>query len=168
MAQLTRGDEKNGKAVPARQEDPSWDPFRLMREMLRWDPFGVPVVGALAAGAFVPHFEMTERDDAYVFTADLPGVKEEDLEISLTGDRLTISGHREQEHTETRGRTLTSERTFGSFTRSFTLPAGTDREQIRAEIHNGVLDLTIPKRAEAQPKKITVTKHEGRGSKGKA
>ena len=42
------------------------------------------------------------------------------------------------------------------------------REQIRAEIHNGVLDLTIPKRAEAQPKKITVTKHEGRGSKGKA
>lgn len=169
MANLTRTNEKNGKTSPAQVDETAWDPFRVMREVLRWDPFRLPVVGALTAGGFTPRFELTEREDAYVVTADLPGVKEEDVEISLTGDRLTISGHRESEHTEVQARTLTSERSFGQFTRSFTLPAGTDREDIRAETHNGVLTLTIAKSADAQPKRIAITKSEGRGgSKGKS
>jgi HSP20 family protein len=168
MANLTRGNLENGKASPARRDEAAWDPFSLMREMLRWDPFRGPVVGALAGG-FEPRFEMAETEDAYVFTADLPGVEEEDVEISLTGDRLTISGHREQEHTETRARTVTSERSFGHFTRTFTLPAGTDRENISADVRNGVLNLTIPKRPENQPRRIAIKKGEGRGrSKGKA
>lgn len=166
MANLARGNEVNGKASPQADEG-VWDPFRVMREMLRWDPFRAPVVGAFAGG-FAPRFEMTESEDAYGLTADLPGVKEEDVHIALTGDRITISGHREQEHTD--GRTLTSERSFGQFTRTFTLPPGTDRDEIRAEVHNGVLNLTIPKRPENQPRRIAITKHaEGRGgSKGKA
>jgi HSP20 family protein len=167
MANLARGNEENGKGSLAQREEEAWDPFRMMREMLRWDPFRAPVVGALSGG-FVPRFEMTESEDAYVLTADMPGVKEEDVEIALTGDRLTISGHREQERTD--AKTLTSERAFGQFTRSFTLPAGTDRDEIRAEVQNGVLHLTIPKRPEHQSRRIAITKHsEGRGgSKGKA
>src|SRR5438067_13730413 len=79
-----------------------WDPFRMMREMLRWDPFRemTPYTGGgLQEGGlgFVPQFEVKETKDAYIFKADLPGVKEEDLDISLTGNRLTVSGKREAE-----------------------------------------------------------------------
>jgi HSP20 family protein len=163
MANLTRSSEKNGDAPVARREQSAWDPFRLMREMLVWDPFRASA--ALPwSGAFVPTFEMTESEDGYVLRADLPGVKEEDVEISLIGNRLTISGHREHERTETREHTHTSERSFGRFTRTFTLPAGTDPEQINAEIENGVLNVTIAKRPEHQPRRIAVGKRsEGRG-----
>lgn len=170
MANLTRANEPNGKTSPEQRDEVAWDPFRLMREMLRWDPFRAPSSGGAFPGGFVPTFEMTESEDAFVFKADLPGVKEEDVEISLTGDRLTIAGHREQEHTETRARTVTSERSFGHFTRSFTLPPGTDREHIHADIRNGVLEVLIAKRPEAQPKRIAIAKHGGArsGPKGKA
>jgi HSP20 family protein len=169
MANLTRRNEENGQVSSAQRDQTGWDPFRLMREMLGWDPFRVAGGGSLTGG-FAPRFEMTENEDAYVFRADLPGVKEEDVEISLIGTRLTISGHREQEHEEARGRTHTSERSFGSFTRSFTLPTGTDLEHIDAEMDNGVLSLTIAKRPEEQRKRIAVTKRgEGRsGHKGRS
>jgi HSP20 family protein len=143
------------------QRDPAlWNPFRMMRELLGWDPFRVPAGGPWAGG-FSPRFEMTENEDGFELRADLPGVKEEDIEISLHGDILTISGHREQEHTETRGQIHASERSFGSFSRSFTLPAGADREQIEAEIENGVLYLTLAKRRELQAKRIAVSKRVG-------
>jgi HSP20 family protein len=168
MANLVRRNEENGEGSAAQRDETAWDPFRLMREMIRWDPFRLPAVGPWTGG-FAPRFELTESGDAYVLRADLPGVKEEDVEIFLTGNRLTISGHREQEHGETRGHTHTSERSFGSFTRSFTLPTGTDPEHIDAEMDNGVLSLTIAKRPEAQRKRIAVTKRaEGRsGHKAK-
>lgn len=169
MANLTRRNEENGEASPAQGDPAAWDPFRLMREMLRWDPFrGPPAVGPWTGG-FAPSFEMTESEDAYVLKADLPGVKEEDVEISLTGNRLTISGHREQEHVEARGHTHTSERSFGRFTRTFTLPTGTDPEHIDAAMESGVLSLTIAKRPEDQRRRIPLTKRaEGRsGHKGK-
>jgi HSP20 family protein len=168
MANLTRRNEENGQLSSAQREQTGWDPFRLMREMLGWDPFNVAAVSPWI-GAFAPSFEMTEKEDAYVLRADLPGVKEEDVEIYLAGNRLTISGHREQERSEERGQTHTSERSFGSFTRSFTLPTGADPEHINAEIDNGVLSVTIAKRPEEQRKRIAVTRRvEGRsGHKGK-
>ena len=78
---------------------------------------------------------MKETKDAYVFRADLPGVKDEDLEISLTGNRLTVSGHREQEKREQSETYYATERAYGSFSRTFTLPDGTDARarQRRAE-----------------------------------
>jgi HSP20 family protein len=169
MANLTRRNEENGEASLTRREQTAWDPFRLMREMLLWDPFRASAAGPWTGG-FSPSFEMTESEDAFVLRADLPGVKEEDVEISLAGNRLTISGHREQEHTETRGHTHTSERAFGSFTRSFTLPTGTDTEQVGADMENGVLTLTIAKRAENQRKRIALNKRGGGqgGHKGKS
>jgi HSP20 family protein len=136
-----------------------WDPFQVMRDVLRWDPFRD--VGLAPAGdyrAFTPNFDVKETKEGYVFRADLPGIEDKNLDISLTGNLLTVSGHREAEkHNE--GETYyASERTYGSFSRAFTLPEGTDPERVTADLKNGVLVLTIPKKPEVQPKKISVGK----------
>ena len=89
-----------------------------------------------------------------------------DLEIALTGNRLTISGKREQEKHEQGDTYYASERSYGSFSRAFTLPDGTDGENVKAELKNGVLEVVVPKKPEVQPRKITIGKEEA--SKAKA
>ncbi len=108
------------------------------------------------AWAFTPAFEVKETKDAYIFKADLPGVKEGDLDITLTGDRLTISGKRETEKHEDADRFYAYERSFGSFSRVFTLPEGVDPDSCHAELKEGVLTLRLSKRPEVQPRRITV------------
>jgi HSP20 family protein len=127
-----------------------------MREMLRFDPFREMVPWAGQATEFNPQFDVRETADAYVFRADLPGVEEKDLDISLTGNRLTVSGKREYEQRNENDTYYTCERSFGSFTRSFTLPEGVDPEHVQADVKNGVLTLHLPKRPEMQPKKIEI------------
>ena len=83
-----------------------------MRDVLRWDPFReLEAAAAGDYGLFAPSFDVKENKEGYVFRADLPGVHEDDLEISLTGNRLTISGKREQEKARP-GRDLLRQRTF--------------------------------------------------------
>src|SRR5688572_11777618 len=87
------------------QRNREWDPFQRMQEMMNWDPFEVMnqwLTGGGREGAltFVPSFEVKETQDAFIFKADLPGVDEKDLEITLTGDRITVSGKRESERRE--------------------------------------------------------------------
>jgi HSP20 family protein len=138
----------------------AWDPFRIMREVLGWDPFheAEPLQAATTPRSFSPRFDVKETKDAYVFRADLPGVKQESLDISLTGNRLSVSGHREQERREQNDTYYATECSYGSFTRSFTLPEGVDAENVRADLKEGVLELTVPKKPEVQPKRITVGK----------
>lgn len=142
------------------------DPFEQMRELMNLDPF--EQVGRLLSGreqqgwGFVPAFEVKETKDSYIFKADMPGVKDEDLDISLTGDRITISGKRETEKQEDSDRFYAYERSFGSFTRSFTLPEGVDAEHCSAELKDGVLNLRLPKLPEVQPKRIPVGGTEGK------
>jgi HSP20 family protein len=145
--------------MPARQLTREWDPFRAMRDLLRWEPFGVttPSFQSFESAVFSPDFEVKETKEAFVFTADVPGVKEGDLDIRLTQNRLSISGKRESEKTEKGDQFYATERSYGSFTRSFTLPEGVQAEKIGAELKGGVLTLMIPKKPEAQPKKIDVT-----------
>jgi HSP20 family protein len=107
-------------------------------------------------GAFAPAFEVKETDNAYVFKADLPGVNEKDLEVTLTGDRLTISGKRETEEQKKGETYYVYERNYGAFTRTFTLPDGVDAMHIAADAKDGVLTVMLPKAPEAQPKKIAV------------
>ena len=146
----------------------AWDPFRVMRDVLRWDPFReLEAAAASDYGLFVPSFDVKENKEGYVFRADLPGVREDDLEISLTGNRLTISGKREQEKREQGETYYATERSYGSFSRAFTLPDGTDGDNVKAELKNGVLQVTVPKKPEVQPKRITIGKDEG-VSKAKA
>ena len=157
MANIVRRNE--GSSVVPRTGG-LWDPFDVMREMLSFDPFrGLFPTGAMPqmpAQAFVPQFEVRETKDAYVFKADLPGVREEDLEITLAQNRLTISGKRESEHREEQDRYYAVERSYGSFTRTFTLPTDIDESRVDAELKEGVLTLRAPKSPEQQPKKVQV------------
>ena len=137
-----------------------WNPMRAMREMLRWDPFRemAPMFPMAAFEGFEwnPSFDVTETKDGYVFKADVPGVKKEDLEISTTGNRLQISGKRESELEKKTDTVYTYERQYGTFTRSFTLPAGADIDHAKSDLKDGVLTLVVPKLAEAQSKKIPI------------
>lgn len=162
MANLIR---RNQNQEPATSGAGTWDPFRLMRDMLRWDPYREldTAFGSTERG-FAPTFEVSETKDAYVFRADMPGVKESDLEISLTGNRLSISGHREQERHEQGDTFYASERSYGSFTRSFTLPEGIDGDNVSADLKAGVLTLSVPKKPEVQPRKVSVNAGGDKGS----
>lgn len=141
-------------AAPVARE---WEPFRALREIFRWDPFAEMMPSALAEpSAFAPAFEVKETKDAFVFKADLPGVKESDLDVRLTQNRLSVAGKRESEKSEKSDTYYTYERSFGSFSRTFTLPEGVDADQIKASMKDGVLTIELPKRPELQPKKVAV------------
>lgn len=134
---------------------PSIEPFGLMRNLLRWDPFGNIEFPEIQS-AFLPTFDIKETSKGYVFMADMPGVRQENLDINLTGNRLTISGKREAEERKEGESFFATERSFGSFSRTFSLPEGVDPNGVSAELKNGVLTLTVPKVPEVQPKKITI------------
>ena len=142
----------------ARRIARDWDPFRAMRDILRFDPFTelAPAWPELEGAAFAPAFDVKETKDAFIFKADLPGVKESDLDVKIAQNRLTVSGKRESEKTEKGDTFYTYERSYGSFSRTFTLPEGVDADRIKADLKEGVLSIEAPKRPEARPKKISV------------
>lgn len=148
-------EKKNGGP----QHTTEWDPLRAMREMFRWDPFRAmaPMLTAMPGTLeWQPSFDVTETVDAYVFKADIPGVKKDDLEITATGNRIEISGKRDVE-TETKHEKLYAyERQFGTFSRTFTLPDGVDIAHARSELKDGVLTLAIPKLIGAYATKIPI------------
>lgn len=136
------------------------DPYRTLRSLLNWDPFQemAPrmLLGDEGRLAFAPAFDVKETKDAYEFKADLPGFREQDVDINVSGNRLTISGKREAEQVDESETYFCSEREYGAFTRSFTLPEGVNAEQVEADMRNGVLEVHVPKAAEAQAKRIPV------------
>ena len=152
MASLIRRNEQQRQGTSA-----AWDPVQLMRDLLNVDPFAemLPSAGAESM-MFTPRFEVKATKDAYVFHADLPGIDEKDLDISLTGNRLTVSGKRDAEQRQENDTYYAYERHYGSFSRSFTLPEGADVDRAGAEMKNGVLTISIPKRPEHQPRKLTL------------
>ncbi|MGZ3475729.1 MAG: Hsp20/alpha crystallin family protein [Polyangiales bacterium] len=130
----------------------SWDPFRELS--LRWDPFRE--LASERAIGFTPAFEVKETKDAYQIKADLPGVKESDLDITLTANRLVINGKRDNEKEEKSDNYYVYERNYGSFSRAFTLPVGIDADRVAASMDKGVLTITVAKKPEVQGKKIAV------------
>jgi HSP20 family protein len=137
----------------------AWDPFQTMRELMRFDPFrelGMLGRNTPADLNFVPDVDVKETSEAYVFTADLPGVKEKDIEVSLANNRLMVTGRREEERKEETATYYAAERSWGTFTRSFTLPAGVDGDKVKADLKEGVLTIMVPKKPEVMPKLIPV------------
>jgi HSP20 family protein len=148
-----------------------WTPFndvaRLEREMNRLfgGAFGAPVATAKVAGEpagrglWNPAFDVTEDANQIVLTADLPGVDQQGLDIQIEPNVLTLKGERKiARATETAGELYRRyERAAGSFTRQFRLPPTVDAEKISASLKDGVLTLTLPKKAEAQPRQIKVS-----------
>ena len=136
-----------------------FDPFQTIREMLRWDPLSDLTRGwptERVGITFNPLFDVRETNDAFVLQADMPGVVEKDLDISLTHNRLVVSGKRESEQ-EVKGETYyRSERTYGTFSRSFNLPSEVDANRVNAELKHGVLFVNLPKTGESMARKITI------------
>jgi HSP20 family protein len=162
---VRRGEGGEGRELAARRS--LWDPFRMMRDLMRFDPFAeMEGLTLTPAGAFNPAVELRETSDGYVFKVELPGVSEKDMEISVTGNRLTISGERREEQRNENDRFFVFETSYGSFSRSFTLPEGIDPDNVRAEMKNGVLSVTVPKRPEVKPRRVSISGQSGAGSSG--
>jgi len=132
-----------------------WDPFselsRLQDEMGR---FMTP--GAGTRVHFAPAVDIYEDKESIVLRAEVPGVKPDDLHVSVENHILTLSGTRRLEKEDKKDNYHRIERSYGSFTRSFALPTTVQTDKIDAETKDGVLTLRLPKRAEAQPRRIEV------------
>ena len=127
--------------------DPSLaSPLWIMDELLR-------NLGANQPSGFTPLLDVRETDDEYLVFVDLPGVKSDDVSIEVSDGMLSISGSRAPVET---GQPQLSERSYGSFVRTLTVPQGADEEKIAANFNDGVLELHVPKPVEQRPKKITI------------
>lgn len=159
---------RRGESVPTTRRMLQWDPFQTMREMLSLEPMTqlLPELlrGPERVGAFIPAFDVWETKDAYVFKADLPGFRDQDIDIQVTNNRLTVSGKREAEQVSESDTSYLSERSSGVFTRTFTLPEGINADQIRADLKDGILTVNVPKTEAVQAKRVTV---QGAPSTGK-
>ncbi len=118
-----------------------FDSFRAFDDLMRWDPFSDATLSlrGLTTATFAPTFEVKETKDDYVFKADLPGIEDKDVDITVNGNTLTVSGKREAESRSESDRCHVVERSYGSFSRAFTLPEGANLENVKAELRSGVL-----------------------------
>ena len=143
-----------------------WGPFQDLRsaqdEMAQMSPMLAHALGlhtqqgSARATAWAPAMDISERKDAYLVTVELPGLKPEDLDITMEDGLLTIQGDRQftQESSEQQFHRV--ERRYGAFRRAITLPAHVMAEGIQASFEDGVLQLLVPKAEEAKPKRIQV------------
>ena len=140
----------------------TYDPFRELRSLqdevnrLFSSSFTRGNDSELTRGAWSPSVDIFEDKDKIVMEAELPGVKPEDVDLSIENNVLTVHGERKFEKKDDQGNFHRVERSYGSFTRSFTLPPTVSAENADAEFENGVLRLTLQKREEAKPRRIEI------------
>ncbi len=150
-----------------RQERPLavWQPFGEMEDLGQrlQDFFGRRAFLPSAwrhfpaeAMVWSPAIDVIEREDKFVVKVELPGVKEEDVDVSVAGDMLTISGEKEAESEVKKKGYYYTESSYGSFSRTVAIPSTVDASKIEASYEKGVLEITLPKAAEVKPKKIAV------------
>jgi HSP20 family protein len=138
-----------------------WDPFQDMLSLreamnqLMEESFVRPASGRNGQ-AFVPALDLSETAEGYLVEAAVPGLKPEDLEITVENNVLTIKGETRQEVDDKQRNFHRIERRFGSFQRTVGLPTTVKADAIKAELTNGVLRLEIPKAEEVKPRKISV------------
>ena len=113
--------------------------------------------GSTATAEWAPAVDIKEEADKFVLLADLPGVKPEEIDVSMEGGVLTIRGEKRTEAKTEKEGYKRVERTYGSFYRRFSLPDTANSDAISAKTNHGVLEIVIPKREAVQPKKISVT-----------
>ncbi len=166
-------DVKHEPKVPTPWGGMEWDPFRQMRQqfgqmMQGFDlpdyRLGLPRRGLEHlrnwpdVGAMVPAVDLVERNGGYEVQAELPGLTPDQIEIKLTDGVMTIKGEKTAEHVEDKEDFHLQERSYGSFQRSFRVPAGVNADKVEAKFENGVLKISLPKSAEAieKERKIAV------------
>ena len=110
-----------------------------------------------ALGAWAPAVDIYEKDGNIVLKAELPGLDPKDVEVRVENNILTLRGERKLDEEVQKDNYHRVERSYGNFTRSFTLPNVVDTEKIKAEFKDGVLRMTLPKKEEAKPKQISIS-----------
>ena len=140
-----------------------WDPFRdivtLREKMNRLFEDAVTARGDdkdMISSTWTPSVDIYETENALVLTAEVPGVEENNVEIKIEDNTLTLKGERNFEKETNEDNYHRIERSYGSFYRSFTIPRNVDQEKIKAEQDSGVLRITMPKKPESKPKTVKV------------
>lgn len=131
------------------------EPWGLLNRLSR-DLDGFLAAPAGSNVSYIPAVDVHEEKDAFVLTADLPGVKPEDIEVTAEKGVLTLRGERKSERREDAVGYERIERVTGSFVRRFTLPDNVQGDDIKAKFTHGVLSVSIPKKPEVAPKRVTV------------
>jgi HSP20 family protein len=143
--------------------DPFEDLTRLQREVNRLFEDNARAPARNGGGAehaavrsWAPAVDIFEDNNEIVVKADLPGVKQDDIDIEMTGETLTIKGERKFEDTQRKDNYVRVERSYGAFQRSFTIGIPVDQDKVRAAFNSGVLEVRLPKSEATRPKKIQV------------
>ena len=142
-----------------------WDPFRELEDVSNRlnRIFGRPLGRTesnnemLAMADWTPSADISETDTAYLIKAEIPGVKKEDVKVTIQDGMLTIQGERKMEKEEKDKKFHRIERSYGSFMRSFRVPDDADESAVKAEFKDGMLNVTLGKSAKAKPKSINVS-----------
>jgi HSP20 family protein len=140
----------------------TYDPFRELRSLqddvnrLFRGSFDRSAGNDIMQGAWNPSVDIFENKDSIVLEADLPGMNPDDVNISIENNVLTLHGERKFEKKDDKDNFHRVERSYGAFTRSFTLPPTVSSENVDAVFENGQLRLTLAKREEAKPRKIEI------------
>jgi HSP20 family protein len=151
----------------------TWDVFEDLRaaqdEMLRLTRGrasrpGQQYEGGTSASVWAPVLEISERKDAYLVAVELPGVKADDVEITFEDGLLTIQGERHFAHDAAGEKVHRTERYYGAFRRSITLPSHVEADKIEASAQDGVLQVIVPKAPEVQAKRIHVRAGQGQAT----
>lgn len=142
-----------------------WDPFRELEDMSsRLNRiFGRPALRTgsdhemMAVADWMPSVDISETDTAYLIKGEIPGVKKEDVKVTIQDGMLTIQGERKQEKEEKGKKFHRVECSYGNFVRSFRVPDDADEAGVKAEFKDGMLNVTLPKSEKAKPKSVNVT-----------
>jgi HSP20 family protein len=141
--------------------DPFEDITRLQREVNRlFDDNGRqqtrPSTENAVLRSWAPSVDILEDNNEIVVTADVPGIKQEDIDIELTGETLTIKGERKFEDTARKDSYVRVERSYGAFQRSFTIGVPVQQQAVTANYKDGILEVRLPKSEEIKPKKVQI------------
>ena len=149
-----------------------WDPFRdiitLREKMNRLFEDAVTARGEekdMISSTWAPSVDIYETENALILTAEVPGVKEDNIEIKIEDNTLSLKGERQFEKETKEENYHRIERSYGSFYRSFTIPRQVDQEKIKAEHDNGVLRISMPKKPELHPKTVKILKPQKKNEK---
>ncbi|OIR19867.1 spore protein SP21 [mine drainage metagenome] len=142
-----------------------WDPFRELEDVSSRlnRMFGRSVARPetdsemLAVADWMPSVDISETDAAYTIKGEIPGVKKEDVKVTIQDGMLTIQGERKMEKEEKGKKFHRVECSYGNFVRSFRVPDDADESAVKAEFKDGMLNVTLPKSAKAKPKSINVS-----------
>jgi HSP20 family protein len=140
-----------------------WNEFETlsnrMRDWADYPTFGASLFRAPLMSAtteWLPAVELVEKDGEFVLTAEIPGMSKENVDISIEDNVLTFKGEKKLEKEEKKDRMHIREREYGAFTRAFSLPRNVEAGKVRAEYHDGVVEIHMPKGAEAKGRHIEI------------